>query len=1341
MLLVELTFRVFHAWRAVAIRRASREGGHVLRVVSRRDQLRVGWAKQLARLDLKCAKLTAWRAGALRSRENRVFAAMRNLQMLQRLLQTVFDSWNSLCHQRGCTMRHLRIYFWAWSTWVSRSHCLHEASKFCIGLRHTSASKRYFYCWACRWHTTRVVQLFQIARGLALRYYCKRPSIINNVLPHGKTVLSSLHLHGDGIDALRRQHHDSLSVALRIAKYDTQWFLLSCWRSWVHVVLATRRWQAFTFLHRSRSVAHLTRTTFLAWRALGKGLDLQEPSNCQQSLRPCEDIAWAAAALKGVFNGYSPLDDRDIKVLTARLNVSCPPPQSEAGAPESNHLGECLCRAANNGDLHVLRALLLTGADPNYFSVDMPGSTPLHLAAAHYPRRYVAIVSMLLRCGGNPDASDVNGNTPLQLATNPDTAIILLQHRKRVKAHEFTLRERRWCLKILNCEMAASVHSREMWRAVTYHMLGAAVVGLEMRDKSRGLFERQSTDRAPTQTPDGQLRVLSSCSVRTVGLTRDRHLDRSLHSVVACRQAQQHRARTRQSASGNPVCCISDWSPSSAVRKRVRYLHARKLLETTQRQPTHAQQLNGFGSNSSNVPTNLLPPKTTCPMEDCALAAIALAVEIEVAVHVDNYKYGNSPDCASRALAWFTALSQAVATCEPRFVRTDRSLEVTVCRLLRDPLLHICVRNLDKEVQCVLHDQPQRFKRDVERLRRKLGLDTHAEVCKFTCVPWTLPSAVQTWLKRTTSSDHMNSEVTTQDQRLGSNVSVSLKGCNTVILSVAPKSHNCQSRALEIFIRQLFTMEMIQGQPHTATQEDVLKSDHCHLPDAWWDGTRRLNLLRTELCNLDASICHARTQVRVHIGRLRLIDEVTAALETASRVIIAWIMGLVASMTDSAAVYEVTHCFSPVHYTSDSLGVGELSHQTMHESGSLYNQHCKFESLRTCATNTQLAHGSSTDSTELENHDRTAGGSVSSQWMWTWGTPRSTPWRALFRQIISHWLQVLILFEDIQVATEGMRTQILEDSRIAWVSLNYIASDVHVVKGSIDSLADMATKCEGLLSASCHVKDSYQHLNSSPCLGLQEEHPGRSEPVCQTPNARLTRKALNDTGLPPCRTWTSNNYPSPGRDLSGLTHEHNSRTHDRSCMKCFGDFLHTRELDAVNCGLEVACASAVQQQPVKHCTECRCDHRTNDVCCTTHPTRLSAAACPCCTEADVTSRGVQHWLTNSQAFSTARDAAVVALHATTHRFFAHTTANLGTNHAHGLAKARRHVCAGAQHVWPSHRARFFGRSMVADDMLERSVSCKTVGASQDASSPALSLHIGSEVGSKLTVLRAPIHDR
>ena len=69
-----------------------------------------------------------------------------------------------------------------------------------------------------------------------------------------------------------------------------------------------------------------------------------------------------------------------------------------------------LIRAAHNGHLAAVSALLAAGADPN--AVDAGDNTPLHWAAM---RGHVEIITKLLKAGGDPASANAQGRAPADL--------------------------------------------------------------------------------------------------------------------------------------------------------------------------------------------------------------------------------------------------------------------------------------------------------------------------------------------------------------------------------------------------------------------------------------------------------------------------------------------------------------------------------------------------------------------------------------------------------------------------------------------------------------------------------------------------------------------------------------------------------------------------------------------------------------------------------------------------------------------------------------------------------------------------------------------------------------
>ena len=91
--------------------------------------------------------------------------------------------------------------------------------------------------------------------------------------------------------------------------------------------------------------------------------------------------------------------------------------------------GLVLLNACCDNDLGVLHETLLRGADPNVW--DHRGRSCLHLAAI---RGSEAILRALLEAGGDVNAGDCHGNTPLHCCGHQETVNVLLEYGAPVHA-------------------------------------------------------------------------------------------------------------------------------------------------------------------------------------------------------------------------------------------------------------------------------------------------------------------------------------------------------------------------------------------------------------------------------------------------------------------------------------------------------------------------------------------------------------------------------------------------------------------------------------------------------------------------------------------------------------------------------------------------------------------------------------------------------------------------------------------------------------------------------------------------------------------------------------------
>lgn len=106
------------------------------------------------------------------------------------------------------------------------------------------------------------------------------------------------------------------------------------------------------------------------------------------------------------------------ELLAAGASPNAVPPGDEDGTP--------LCGAASFGHHHVLRALLLAGADPNKREAD--GFTPLLWAVSG---GWYDCAVELLSAGADPDLADDTGRTPLHAAARQgrlQLVRLLLEH-------------------------------------------------------------------------------------------------------------------------------------------------------------------------------------------------------------------------------------------------------------------------------------------------------------------------------------------------------------------------------------------------------------------------------------------------------------------------------------------------------------------------------------------------------------------------------------------------------------------------------------------------------------------------------------------------------------------------------------------------------------------------------------------------------------------------------------------------------------------------------------------------------------------------------------------------
>ena len=402
-------------------------------------------------------------------------------------------------------MRRGAVYFAAWARWAPRKRRLRRTKVRVKDKVNEWACSNGIRTWMRKVHDARVLYAFQLARGLTLQPSPQYERAVPSTIRVCKEDKEPEPYEFDASDAdavARRRHLSAYSAGLLLLNRGPLWYTVKCFTEWRRVVKATVRWRRQRFLYLHSMAKQLQRTVLLAWQGVAKGaavpcllpngsrlsLDPLKPldrfadtchkvfvENCQAELL-VEDRAMALSFGGGGIDDchecpVEGIDDDDffIEDLERRRRAL-----AEHGDVVQS---EKLRTAADEGELDAVKSALRSGASVD--SRDELGRTALHLASSHLASRYVDVVATLLHCGADAGALDDNKKIPIDAATNPHIAKLLVAHRSRLQSRAYTRKERRQYLELRIRELEQSVSFWCLWKCCIYRGLGLLAGRLE----------------------------------------------------------------------------------------------------------------------------------------------------------------------------------------------------------------------------------------------------------------------------------------------------------------------------------------------------------------------------------------------------------------------------------------------------------------------------------------------------------------------------------------------------------------------------------------------------------------------------------------------------------------------------------------------------------------------------------------------------------------------------------------------------------------------------------------------------------------------------------------------
>lgn len=828
----------------------------------------------------------------------------------------VLRGWNNSCRTRGRSLRRMRVYYAAWAIWSRRKRQFRIAKLSIATSTREAKQKRHLHNWLGRLTQRRIVHMFQLARGLAVSrtlpaewWDCSPVEGIaqgcTNDLEADDDLASSAHHEKAKKSHLSmsceqtlvtRRFQCSISAIFLLHGRHAHWTMLKCWRGWLRVVAARSRWRSFIFLHRKNVVRHLTWTVLRAWRAAtSKTAKTRLGNKFPSSLEALMVLDRTAEAFQKVSGGAHHCADVD---------AFLEPYASMLGGREIHRLAESadkakqLCETAASGDVDSLKELLKAGVDPNGFSPsssDCVLQTALHQAASHRADRYILVVSLLLRCGASPFLLDGEGRSAIDVTTNPRIAQMLLQHARRMDQKILTRREKVEWMRVASYELSTFDNSRDLWRWLTYFMLGMATAKDELRHeisrlaiappKSRAFNNRDcSRMRNPSSPVDHTLLIKSTLTAPLIVAAEKRAMGRDEMTSSALAQAID----SLQSQSVASHVGTAD----AGIERRIQWLRARKYLELSQRHPTCPvdetvvsdkkitinHHVDDFNVTKESFPCRQVTQKDQrkafglSQRDALSLAAgLSLAAKFETTVRKRSGEVEALHVTQDIAVAWFEEWRKY---CKDRNDDDETFSQQSSADDMQDELHH-CKALLEQAADSLAKARARTLARDDARLRRALIFETHSEyegLCSGSINNRSksspaeqMPNLLRNWIEQ---DDHVVSHEQCCKDDLTS---------SSILLNVVPIVKKAYAVPLVAKLRKLAMMRADLCENSSYSYDG--------LPDSWLDPNRLKKLLWCEHRILETQRASEKKDVAKLKAKFKGAEDALAALDKAHYVV------------------------------------------------------------------------------------------------------------------------------------------------------------------------------------------------------------------------------------------------------------------------------------------------------------------------------------------------------------------------------------------------------------------------------------------------------------------------
>ena len=199
--------------------------------------------------------------------------------------------------------------------------------------------------------------------------------------------------------------------------------------------------------------------------------------------------------------------------------------------PRFTDLERKLSEAISLCDEDSVEGLLEQGARVD--AVDERGRSPLHHVCSYFSDRYMKILALLLHCGADVQGLDDNGDRPIDLVTNPQTAALLHTHSSRL-ADALTPSELTGCMQLMTLEWN-ELGGIALWRFVVHELLSIKHREIELVLTAR----HASREKAATEEQLSSDPFIPSSQPAVAEIMGRKRLERLTNTMTFLRKLQR----------------------------------------------------------------------------------------------------------------------------------------------------------------------------------------------------------------------------------------------------------------------------------------------------------------------------------------------------------------------------------------------------------------------------------------------------------------------------------------------------------------------------------------------------------------------------------------------------------------------------------------------------------------------------------------------------------------------------------------------------------------------------------------------------------------------------------